>query len=239
MEQALCISQIATLLADPKRTAMMWALMDGSAKPTDELAVLAGVSPASANAHLARLAAGGLLRIEARGKRRFFRMAAPDVSAAVDALASTTVASIARSAPSVSGARMVLVAPESLRRARLCQDHMGGELAAGLHQRMILAGWIERQDARIDVTPLGARKLGSLGIFTQALAQQCNSPIACDCFDWSEQQPHLGGALGAGLLQLFIQLGWLSGINGSRALQITQSGQTQIVRLAAPELASS
>ena len=31
MEHAPCISQIATLLADPKRSAMMWALMDGSA----------------------------------------------------------------------------------------------------------------------------------------------------------------------------------------------------------------
>ncbi|MBA4363762.1 MAG: transcriptional regulator, partial [Pseudomonas sp.] len=27
MEHAPCISQIATLLADPKRSAMMWALM--------------------------------------------------------------------------------------------------------------------------------------------------------------------------------------------------------------------
>ncbi|MGH8392400.1 MAG: transcriptional regulator, partial [Pseudomonas sp.] len=52
MEQAPCISQIATLLADPKRTAMVWALMDGSAKPSDELAALAGLSSASANAHL-------------------------------------------------------------------------------------------------------------------------------------------------------------------------------------------
>ena len=39
MEQAPCISQIATLLADPKRTAMIWALMDGSAKPSEELAM--------------------------------------------------------------------------------------------------------------------------------------------------------------------------------------------------------
>ena len=59
MEQAPCISQIATLLADPKRAAMIWALMDGSAKPSEELAMLAGLSASSANAHLARLAAGG------------------------------------------------------------------------------------------------------------------------------------------------------------------------------------
>ena len=37
MGAAPCISQIASLLAEPKRTAMLWALMDGSAKSSDEL----------------------------------------------------------------------------------------------------------------------------------------------------------------------------------------------------------
>jgi DNA-binding transcriptional ArsR family regulator len=231
MQQAPCISQIATLLADPKRTAILWALMDGSAKPTDELAALAGVTPASATAHLTRLAAGGLLRVEARGSKRFFRVAAADVSAAVDALASTTMASVARAAPS-DATPVALAAPASLRRARLCHGHLGGELAAGLYQRMLVAGWVERQELRINVTPMGARKLAGLGIFTQALAQ----PIACDCFDWSEQQPHLGGALGAGLLQLFMQSGWVSVINESRALQISETGQLEMANLAAPEL---
>ncbi|MBT2375146.1 ArsR/SmtB family transcription factor [Pseudomonas fluorescens] len=230
MEQAPCISQIATLLADRKRTAMIWALMDGSAKPIDELAHLVGVSPASANAHLTLLAAGGLLHVEARGKKRFFRMAAPDVGAAVDALASATVASAARSKPLVVKA---LVAPASLLRARLCQGHLGGQVAAALYQRMRAAGWVERQEQRVQVTPKGALNLAGFGIFTQALAQGCNSPIACDCFDWSEQQPHLGGALGAGLLQLFMQSGWISLINESQALQITEVGQLEIARLAA------
>lgn len=60
MEYGPCISQIATLLADPKRSAMIWALMDGTARPADELAILAGLSTSSAGAHLARLTSGGL-----------------------------------------------------------------------------------------------------------------------------------------------------------------------------------
>jgi DNA-binding transcriptional ArsR family regulator len=227
MEQAPCISQIATLLADPKRTAMVWALMDGSAKPSDELAALAGLSSASANAHLTRLTAGGLLRVEARSGKRFFRVAAADVGAAVDALACTTMASVARSTPIHSRS---LTAPAALRRARLCHGHLGGELAAGLYQRMMAAGWIERAEQRTDVTPSGARKLAALGIFTQALAQ----PIVCDCFDWSEQQPHLGGALGAALLQLCLQSNWVSVINESQALQVSEAGQLEIARLARP-----
>jgi DNA-binding transcriptional ArsR family regulator len=68
MEHAPCISQIATLLADPKRSAMMWALMDGSARQTEELALLAGLSPSSASAHLGRLSAGGLLKSSSRAQ---------------------------------------------------------------------------------------------------------------------------------------------------------------------------
>ena len=228
MEAAPCISQIASLLAEPKRTAMLWALMDGSAKSPVELATLAGVSATSANAHLARLTAGGLLRIEARRGKRLFRVAAPDVSAAIDALARTTMACAARSAP--DDLPTALVAPALLRQARLCHGHLGGELGAQLYQHLLEAGWIERHEQRTDITVKGALCLAGLGIFTQALA----SPLVCNCFDWSQQQPHLGGALGAGLLQLFLQSNWISVINESQALQVHAIGRQEIIRLAVP-----
>lgn len=228
MEEAPCISQIASLLAEPKRTAMLWALMDGSAKSSVTLAGLAGLTPASANAHLARLTGAGLLRTEVRRGERVFRVAAPDVSAAIDALASTTMASAARSRPETSPP--ALLAPLLLSRARLCGGHLGGELAAGLYQRMIEAGWIERHEQRAEVTLKGAQQLAGLGIFTQALA----SPLVCDCFDWSQQQAHLGGALGAGLLQLFLQSNWVSQVDESRALLVNDVGMLEIARLAAP-----
>lgn len=229
MEEAPCISQIASLLAEPKRTAMLWSLMDGSAKSSEELATLAGLSPASANAHLARLTGSGLLRTEGRRGKRLFRVAAADVSVAIDALASTTLASAARSAPHASPP--VLVAPPLLRHARMCQGHLGGEVAAQLHERMLAAGWIERHEQRIEVTIKGAQHLAGLGIYTQALA----SPLVCDCFDWSQRQPHLGGALGAGLLQLFLQSNWISLVNESQAVQLNDYGLAEIARLAMSE----
>ncbi|MBF6027904.1 helix-turn-helix domain-containing protein [Pseudomonas sp. P115] len=229
MEEAPCISQIASLLADPKRTAMLWSLMDGSAKSSEDLASLAGLTLASANAHLARLTGSGLLRTEGRRGQRLFRVAAPDVSAAIDALATTTVASAVRRTPHVL--LSPLAAPLSLRRARLCHGHLGGELAAGLYERMLATGWIEHHEHRTEVTLKGAQHLASLGIFTQALA----TPLVCDCFDWSQQYPHLGGALGAGLLQLFLQSNWVSVVSDSRALVVHDLGQVEISRLAAIE----
>ncbi|MEB0046850.1 MULTISPECIES: helix-turn-helix transcriptional regulator [unclassified Pseudomonas] len=243
MEHAPCISQIATLLADPKRSAMMWALMDGSARQTEELALLAGLSPSSASAHLGRLFAGGLLKVETRGRKRFFRLAAPEVGAAIEALASATIASAPREMPVVFKRATPMVkpqaAPSSLLRARFCDDHLGGTLAADLFQRLLDAAWIEQFDQRVVVTYKGATQLAKRGVFIQALAHR-NTQTACACPDWSERRPHLGGALGAALLQLFMQSGWLSLPNDSRALQITAAGQREVERFAKqtePEMA--
>jgi DNA-binding transcriptional ArsR family regulator len=235
MEHAPCISQIATLLADPKRSAMMWALMDGSARQTEELALLAGLSPSSASAHLGRLAAGGLLKVEPRGRKRFFRLAAPEIGAAIEALASATIASAPQNIPEIFKRTAPLAKPQparsSLLRARLCDDHLGGTLAADLYQRLLDAGWIEQFDQRVTITLKGSTELAARGVYIQALAHR-NGRSACACPDWSERRPHMGGALGAALLQLFLQSGWLSLPNESRALQVTAAGQREIHRFA-------
>ena len=84
------------------------------------------------------------------------------------------------------------------------------------------------------VTHKGSNEFAGRGLFIQALAHR-NARIACACPDWSERRPHLGGALGAGLLQLFMQSGWLSLPNDSRALQVTALGQQEIHRFARQE----
>lgn len=133
-------SSLAALLADPGRAQMIWALMDGSARPASELALLAGVSPSSASGHLGRLVEGGVLSLEARGRNRFYRLAGPEVGQAVEALASASLALLPqrRSLPPSHGT------PSALREARTCYDHLAGELAVGVFARMLDAGWIEQ-----------------------------------------------------------------------------------------------
>lgn len=237
MEYAPRISQIATLLADPKRSAMIWALMDGTARPADELALLAGLSTSSAGAHLARLTSGGLLKQEARGRKRFFRLAGPEIGIAVEALASASQVSAGQLSRSVAQPMPSL----PLRRARVCSDHLGGEMAAELYQRLLDAGWIEQQEQRIEVTSKGLAKFAERGIYVPALAQRKRETV-CMCAEWSERSPraggshlgspHLGGALGAGLLQLFIQMGWLRTTEEACTLQVSSSGQREISRIA-------
>lgn len=228
MEYAPGISQIATLLADPKRSAMIWALMDGTARPSDELALLAGLSTASAGAHLARLASGGLLKQEARGRKRFFRLAAPEVGAAVEALAS---ASLIR-ADQISRSVAQPLPPLPLRRVGICSDHLGGDMAVELYQRLLGAGWIEQQESGLGVTSIGVTRFAERGIYIPALAHRQIETV-CVCPQAHERGLHLGGALGAGLLQLFIQMGWLRPTEESGQLQVSSSGQREISKIAA------
>lgn len=230
MEYAPCISQIATLLADPKRSAIIWALMDGTARPADELALLSGLTTSSAGAHLTRLALGGLVRQEARGRKRYFRLAAPEIGAAVEALASASLVSAEQINRNVAQPLPPLSLP--LRRASICSDHLGGDMAAELYQRLLGAGWIEQQEQRIEVTSVGMTKFAERGIYIPALAMRQRETV-CECAETRQPGPHLGGALGAGLLQLFIQMGWLRSTEEACSLQVSTSGQREISKIAA------
>lgn len=229
MEYAPCISRIATLLADPKRSAMLWALIDGGTRGAEELAGLIGVTPSSASAHLARLSSAGLLKFEARGRKRFFKLAAPEVGAAVVALASVSRVrgTLAQTAPQPR-------APAAVRRACVCGEqhaglHLAGELAAQLYQRMQAAEWLVQEGGRIEITQQGVMQLQALGIYTQAFATRDGHRV---CSGWEGEHLHIGGALGASLMTLFLQSGWLMARPDSRAVQVTEGGLRQICRIA-------
>ena len=96
---------------------------------------------------------------------------------------------------------------------------------------MLGAGWIEQSDQRLEVTSVGISKFAERGIFVPALAQS-ERETACACAGCTEQNPHLGGALGAGLLQLFMQLGWLRPTEESSTLQVSSDGQREINKIA-------
>lgn len=229
MEYAPGISQLAGLLADPGRAAMLWALMDGSARPAGELAMIAGLSASSTSGHLARMSEGGLLAVETRGRNRYYRLATPEIGVAIEALAS---ASLASQPPRVRAVPVSRTAPPALRQARTCYDHLAGELAVGLFERMSEAGWLIVSGSTVDLSAPGAEAMGQLGIDLGATRRK-RRQFACTCPDWSERKPHLGGALGAALLESLLARGWIERTDTSRALRVTPRGQREIVNVAA------
>ncbi len=214
------LSRLGALIADPGRAAMLWVLMDGSARPAGELTLIAGLSPSAASAHLARLTEGGLLALDIRGRHRYYRIASADIAASLEALANVARAA-APHRPAPPTARTV---PAELRYARTCYDHMAGEFAVRLFDGLTTRGWLNAEGDSVDATELGVQALARWGI---DVAQQRTRRrrFACGCLDWSERRAHLGGALGAALLDSFCTHGWVERTARPRVLRVTVSGQ--------------
>ena len=74
------------------------------------------------------------------------------------------------------------------------------------------------------VWTMGLTALGIDLTATRALRRR----FAFACLDWSERRPHLGGALGAAVLQLARRRRWVSLDLDSRALHVTAGGRTDM-----------
>ncbi|TKC83964.1 helix-turn-helix transcriptional regulator [Trinickia terrae] len=216
------LSRIGALLADPGRAAMLWALMDGSARPAGELTLIAGLSPSAASGHLARLSEGGLLALEVRGRHRYYRIATPDVAASIEALANLAQASASQRATP----RPARTVPLEMRYARTCYDHMAGELAVRVFEKMLGDGWLVQDGDAIEATECGAGRLARLGVDI-GRERGKRRRFACTCLDWSERRAHLGGALGAALLASWSEQGWIERAEKPRVLRITPAGHRQ------------
>ena len=125
----------AALIAEPTRAAMITALLDERPLAAGELARLAGVSPATASAHLARLLNGGLIKMIKQGRHRYYHLAGPEVAAAMEALAhlsATTPVQVRSLRESRDAA--------ALAEARTCYDHLAGRAGVALLEAMLDRG---------------------------------------------------------------------------------------------------
>jgi len=125
----------AALIAEPTRAAMITALLDDRPLAAGELARLAGVSPATASAHLARLLNGGLVTMIKQGRHRYYHLAGPEVAAAMEALAhlgSATPVQVRSLRESRDAA--------ALAEARTCYDHLAGRAGVALLEALLARG---------------------------------------------------------------------------------------------------
>ena len=215
------ISRIAGLLADPARARILWTLIDGTTRPAGELAYAANISAQSASGHLAKLVEGGLLKSEAQGRHRYFRLASPQVADAIESLGSLSVAVRPRAPRSPLPSKSM---PIQFVHARSCYDHLAGETAVKVCEAMLKARWLTPDGRDLRVTPLGEKKLAALDI-DLAAARQSRRVFARACVDLTQRRPHIGGALGAALLDLYVERGWILRTRRSRIVNITPKGR--------------
>lgn len=214
------IAAVAQLLADPTRARMLNLLMDGQAQTATELALAGGVLPSTASSHLTRLTDAGLLTIARQGRHHYFRIAGPEVAAAIEGLMSL--------APNV---RPLRFGPrdEAMRRARVCYDHLAGEMGVrlfdGLRRRKLIAG-----DEPLALTRAGEAWCERVGIDLEALRAK-RRRVCRQCLDWSQRRAHLAGSLGEAILDRLFALRYARREVDSRTVILTPRGEAFIDRL--------
>jgi DNA-binding transcriptional ArsR family regulator len=214
------VARVAGLFADPARARILRTLIDGTLRPAGELAFAANISAQSASAHLAKLVEGGLLELQAQGRHRYFRIASPDVAGAVESLGSLSMATKPRAPRRPALPRS---APAQFLHARTCYDHLAGEMAVRVCDAMLKARWLALEGRDLRVTRLGNDKLAALKVDLDA-ARRSRRAFARVCVDLTQRRPHIGGALGAALLEVYLARGWILRMRGSRAVSVTPKG---------------
>jgi DNA-binding transcriptional ArsR family regulator len=214
------VSGIASAIGEPARARMLYCLLDGHARTSTELAMLAEVSPSTGSVHLNRLKAERLVKVAVQGKHRYYSLEGPNVAKALEGLSVLAGGFRGKFVPNT---------PSRLRAARTCYDHMAGSLGVLLHDRFQTLGWLSADSTdAYDLTPAGAKAFEALGIDLET-TRMLRRRFAYGCLDWSERRPHIGGALGAALLKVALKRKWVVQDLDSRALGITRFGRREML----------
>lgn len=208
------IAAAAALMADPSRATVLMELTDGRALPPSELAEVAGVSRSTMSEHLAKLQRAGFLAVETGGRNRYYRLAGPEVAAAVEALAALAPRTEVRSLRQANRAG-------ALGAARTCYGHLAGELGVGITDALVARGLVEREGDVFLLTDPGAAFFVDLGIEKPPRAGK-------SCNDWSERRPHLAGKLGVALTKRLFELDWIERTERRRAVRVTKVGRREL-----------
>jgi DNA-binding transcriptional ArsR family regulator len=220
------IAMVAALVGDPARANMLTALLSGRALTASELAQEAGITPQTASSHLAKLETGGLIEPEKQGRHRYYRLSDPDVADVLERLAGLAAR---------TGHMRVRTGPKepALRRARICYDHLAGDLGVQMLDSMKAQKLVRQKKQDIELTVDGERFLVDSLQISSAMLAHPRRPVCKACLDWSERRHHLAGTLGAAMMARFTELKWAARDEtpGSRVVNFSRNGEKRFAAL--------
>ena len=223
MKEGPDIAYIAALIGDPARANMLTALMSGKALTVSELAEEAGVTIQTASYHLSKLDDGGLLRPRKQGRHKYFALASDEVAHVLEGLMGLAAG---------SGHLRKRTGPKDaeLRRARVCYNHLAGEMGTQMFDSLITQGHLILDGNDLNLTCSGQAFVTELGIDLTELRRN-KSPLYRECFDWSERRSHLAGSLGRPFLSRFEDLSWARRDQKTRVVSFSINGANEFERL--------
>src|ERR1700761_4008859 len=220
------ITIIASLVGDPARANMLTALMSGRALTASELAQEAGITPQTASSHLAKLEGGGLVEPEKQGRHRYYRLTGEDVAGVLEMLEGLAAR---------VGHMRVRTGPKdpALRRARICYDHLAGDLGVQMLDTMRTRNLVKQKTQDLELTAEGERFLAKHLQISPDMLSHPRRPVCKACLDWSERRHHLAGTLGAAMMTRFAGLKWAARDTtaGSRVVNFSRNGEKHFTRL--------
>jgi DNA-binding transcriptional ArsR family regulator len=220
MKEGPDISIIAALIGNPASANMLMALMAAPALTATELAQEAGLMLSTASGHLAKLENAGLVAVERQGRHRYFRLADADVAIALEGLMPLAAR---------AGHTRIRIGPRDpeLRQARSCYDHLAGDLAVQMFDRLLERRLLVRRGDAMLVTERGRRFFTEADIDVEAL-QGGRRPLCRPCLDWSERRSHLGGALGSAIFDRIMAQGWGVREARTRIVRFSPTGERKM-----------
>ncbi|KZN34588.1 hypothetical protein N480_21420 [Pseudoalteromonas luteoviolacea S2607] len=209
------ISVVAGLIADPTRAKILTALMGGKALTATELAIEADVTPQTASSHLSKLVEGDLLQLRKQGRHRYFQLKGLAVAELLEQLLVMTTSAQSRVQTGPNDTR--------LQYARVCYDHLAGELGVTLYDALVAKGMLIDAGEQTQLTEKGKLYFGELGVDVARL-QSKKRPVCKSCLDWSERRNHLAGSLGQWVLDYIFEKGWAQRDLDARSVSFSKAG---------------
>ncbi len=221
MKEGPDIALLGSLIGDPARANILTALISGKALTATELASEAGVTVQTASSHLKKLQEAHLLRQRKQGRHRYFTLADDDVGSVLEAMMGLAAR---------RGLLRTRTGPrdEALRKARVCYNHLAGDLGVAMYDGMVKKGYLAERDDTVILTLDGEEFASQFGIDLTILSKS-RRPMCKSCLDWSSRRTHLAGSLGTAFLNEFYKLNWASRVNGSRVVKFTSRGERQLL----------
>jgi DNA-binding transcriptional ArsR family regulator len=210
---------ITRTLVDPLRLKVLQHLMGGPASVT-ELMTAVGVEQSRLSNHLALLRERDLVRTTRQGRPVIYELHDPAVARLVEALGQ------------IGGAPARTVKSVPIARARTCYDHLAGRAGVAVFKALVARHALTTPPSVPGDVELASRApavFATLGVELDVVRQE-RRRFATACLDWTERQPHLGGALGAALWAEFTSRGWIARRPGTRAVAVTSAGARGLKR---------
>lgn len=215
------VNDIASLIAEPSRCIMLMSLLGGQ-RTAGELAKTAGIKPQTATFHLSKMVSAGIIEKYAYGRYRYFKLANDDIAKLLELLMKLS------KSPKINSLNQSIHS-HALRHARLCYDHIAGELGVKLKEALLKYNYIELENDIFYITELGYKKFIELGIIKDRV-KEIKSLNGAKCYDWSEKEYHIAGKLGYTLATGLIELGWIKKSLINRELEITEAGKVHLYK---------